>query len=243
MIKRGYREPEPIEGPPQGYPADHQWQIAVDRIVIERWDAEAAARNQGVANDLWGNVDSYVDETGLELLPCPGCGNTENLIVRGAWGDPITIHCPCGDTMVTHAERTEFPANDWGRNLLKRLILTTADPAYEARRLLHCVAESHAQERKNQAQPWYKGPYQEDVAIAAAVDLNEGDLGSSLTQALQPKLPQRHGGRPLHLLLTSVALALTAPQVRDNGDGRRLQSAVESLLRHLRTEGAAQKSS
>jgi hypothetical protein len=237
MIKQGYREPEPIEGSPSDYPTDHQWQIAVDRIVVERWDAEAAARNQEVADDLWGNVDSYVHETGLELLPCPVCGNTENLIVRGAWDDPITVYCPCGGTMSTHPERTEFPGNDWGRNLLKRLILTTADPSYEARRLLHHVTEHHDQERKNQTQPWYKGPYQEDVAIAAAIDLDGTDLGASLTQARQPKLPKRHGGRPLDLLLASVALALAIPQVKDSDDGRRLQSAVKALLTHIRTEG------
>ncbi|MHA7956321.1 hypothetical protein ACX9I7_00995 [Streptomyces sp. L500] len=239
MIKQGYHEPEPIEGSPEGYPADHLWQITVDRIVIERWDADAAAHNREVADDLWGSVDSYVHETGLELLPCPGCGNTESLIIRGAWGDPIVVHCPCGDYQTTPTEYTHSPANDWGRNLLKRLILTTADPAYEARRLLHRVTECHDQERKKQTQPWYRGPYQEDVAVAASVDLEGDDLGSSLTQALQPKLPQRHGGRPLHLLLVSVALALTIPQVRDSEDGRRLRSAVESLLGHLRAEGAA----
>ncbi|MBT2384976.1 hypothetical protein [Streptomyces sp. ISL-11] len=239
QIKQGYREPEPIQGPPGDYPTDHQWQIAVDRIVIERWDAEAAARNQEVANDLWGNVESYVDETGLELLPCPTCGNTENLIVRGAWDDPITVHCPCGDAMITHPERTEFPGNDWGRNLLKRLILTTAAPSYDARRLLHRVAKYHDQERKNQGQPWYKGPYQEDVSIAESVDLGGADLGTSLTRALQPKLPKRHGGRPLDLLLVSVALALAIPQVRDSDDGRQLQSAVKALLTHIRTEGTA----
>ncbi|WP_449475280.1 hypothetical protein [Streptomyces abikoensis] len=211
----------------------------MDQIVIDRWDSGTADWNQGVANDLWGETSSYRHATGAEVLPCPGCGNHQNLIVEGCWDDPLTVLCPCGDVLTTDPDRSWSPANDWGRNVLKRLILNAADPTYEARRLRPRVVECHERERLLWSSPL--GCYRmdpEDFELAVAVDLDASDLGAALTRALKPALPERHGGLPLTLVLLHVALALRDPLVRDSEDGQRLQDAVREALGDFRTWGA-----
>jgi hypothetical protein len=63
---------------------------------------------------------------------------------------------------------------------------------------------------------------------------SDGDLVDVLTAALKPRLPERHGGRALTLLLLQVLDALSAQAVRDSGDGRDLAAAVHALMADLK---------
>ncbi|MEV4741564.1 hypothetical protein [Streptomyces sp. NPDC049555] len=236
MMKRGYLQDPPVEGPPHGYAEGHIWQLATDQIVIKRWDEATAETNNITSNELFASPPYYYPPVSLELLGCPTCGATDNQIVTGRWDDPLTVHCPCGASQATPSDRPMCPENDWGRNLLKRLILTTADPSYEARRLLHEASEHRASERRLAEGPYSRRPRPEDMEIVSAVDRDTHDLGRALTDILQPKLPDPHAGWPLNLLLVQVARALLIDQVRNSADGRRLEAEVRGLLDDLRCQ-------
>ncbi|MFE2426916.1 hypothetical protein ACFXJ5_09205 [Streptomyces sp. NPDC059373] len=238
MIKGGYREGEPIEGAPTGYPEDHRWQIGVDSIVLERYDADAERHNMVIMDDSSASVTDYKHVSGMEAFTCPSCGNFRSFVAEGRWGDPLTLHCSCGATVTTPAEHTRFPSADWGRHLLQRLILCAADPAYEARRLHQQVVAYQAEEEKRRATDWYRGPDDHDVAVVASIDPTADDLRQALTSTLQPKLPKRHSGNQLTLLLVQVAHALGTPTVGDSDDGRLLAGTVRALLTDLQEEAA-----
>ncbi|NUK21958.1 hypothetical protein [Streptomyces lunaelactis] len=225
----GYREDEPVEDTP----ADHTWQINVDRILLMRWDAEIARWNENISEDSSISSPNYQHEVGLESLACPACGSRESFLAEGRWGDPLTVHCRCGVTMMSSLDAGP---GDLGRLLLQRLILCEADPAYAARRLLPPLAEYQEREHEARAASWYRGPDDEDVTLVETIDLSCDDLVEALTAALKPKLPERHGGRTLTLLLLQVLYALSAPAVRDSEDGRRLADAVRTLVADLKAE-------
>ncbi|MDO0936548.1 hypothetical protein QQY66_34375 [Streptomyces sp. DG2A-72] len=236
-IKNGYREEFPLDGPPEGFPVDHRWQFEVDRIAIERHDAGTASWNRNISDHSEFNGSEYMDETGIELLGCPSCGNHEHLIVDSRWDDPLTLLCRCG-TVTTFPRQDEEPSRDWARNLLKRLILTAADPGWDARRLLQRLANHQNDERQRRARPHYLAPDDRDARLADAVDVDADDLGTALYTALDVQPPRRHGGHRFALLMTHVALALTVPAVRDSPDGLRLAEATATLLRDLQAESA-----
>ncbi|MDT0323051.1 hypothetical protein [Streptomyces millisiae] len=231
----GYRVHPPVEGPPADYPQDHRWQISVDRIVVPRWDQDAAHWNQRIADDSFSSAADCIHEMGLEVLACPGCGRHEGLVVEGRWGDPLTLHCLCGTTAATPDIPELAKWGDWGRDLLRRIILTTADPAFEARRLHHQLRTYRADEEKRRASSWYLGPDDTDIELIDLID-PQRELPDALTTALRPRLPQRHGGRPFTLFLLKVSLALQVPAVRDSEDGRHLTDAVKEMLADLRRE-------
>ncbi|MFC5252979.1 hypothetical protein [Streptomyces nigrescens] len=230
----GYSEDEPVEGAPDGYPEDHTWQINVGWILLERWDANAARWNDTISEDSTISEPNYHHETGLETLACPACGNQANFLVEGRWGDPLTLHCRCGVTVMSPQD--DAPGSELGRRLLKRLILCEADPAYAARRLMPLVAEYQKQEANSRTSSWYLGPDDKDVALVEAIDLTGEDLAQALTTVLRPKLPKRHGGRKLALLLLQVAYALSTPGVKESPDGHRLESEVRDLVADLKQE-------
>ncbi|NGO67080.1 hypothetical protein [Streptomyces boncukensis] len=229
----GYREDEPVEGAPDDYPTDHAWQINVDRILLERWDADVARGNDNVSEDSTISEPNYDHEVGLEALACPACGSQESFLVEGRWGDPLTLHCRCGVTVMSPLDA---PPDDLGRRLLKRLILCEADPAYAARRLMPPLAEHREREHRSRAYTWYCGPEAGEVALAEAIDLNGEELVQALMAALRPKLPERHGGRALTLLLLRVAFALSIPAVSKSKDGRRLADEACALVSDLKAE-------
>jgi hypothetical protein len=236
---RGFRQWEPIEGPPVGYPMDHRWQIGVDRILLRRWDRDVALWNDHLACEVRADPSTYRCETGLEVLHCPGCDRHENLLVEGRWGEELTVHCPCGVTATTMDEPEESsPTPGWGRHTLKRLILSAADPAYEARRLHREVAQYQKNQATIRRGPGYKGPTGEEVTLPDTIDPETDDLTGALTAVLQPQVPTRHEGHRLRLLLVEVSLALGTPAVRDSEDGRRLVEAVRALLADLRQHSA-----
>lgn len=231
----GYSEDEPVEGAPDGYSADHTWQINVDRILLKRFDAGIARWNENISEDSSISEPNYQHETGLEAFACPACGSRASFLGEGRWDDPLTLHCRCGVTIMSPVGA---PPEDLGRRLLKRLILCEADPAYAARRLMPPLAQYREREHKARDGSWYRGPDSEDVALVEAIDVNDDDLVRALTAALQPKLPERHGGRTLTLLLLQVLYALSAPAVRDSEDGRTLTEAVRTLVADLQEESA-----
>ncbi len=230
----GYSEDEPVEGAPDGYPEDQTWQINVGWILVERWDAEVARWNEVISEDSSISEPNYDHETGLEALACPACGNRENHLVEGRWGDPLTLHCRCGVTVMSPAG--DLPGSQLGRRLLKQLILCEADPAYEARRLMPLVTEYQQRKADARSASWYRGPDAEDVALVEAIAPMGEDLAQALTTALRPKLPQRHSGRAITLLLLKVAYALSNPSVKDSPDGQRLESQVRALVADLKQE-------
>ncbi|MFE9424224.1 hypothetical protein ACFYNO_14800 [Kitasatospora sp. NPDC006697] len=230
----GYQEPEPTEGAPAGFPEDHTWQINVARILLERWDADVARWNENISEDSSISEPNYGHEVGLEALACPVCGSKEHFLVEGRWGGPLTLHCRCGVTIMSPAG--PGPGSELGRRLLQRLILCEADPAYAARRLMPEVAEYRDREEKARAASWYRGPDETDVALTAAIDLNTTEFAWSLMTALRPRLPERHGGRALDLLLLQVAYALANPLVGNSEDGRRLEETVRALVTDLKQE-------
>lgn len=229
----GFREDEPAEDAPAGHDARHVWQINVDRIVLERWDAGAAHWNEAISEDSSISEPNYRHEVGLEPLCCPSCGSHGPFLAEGSWGDPLTLHCRCG---VTTMSPLNADPDDLGRRLLKRLILCEADPAYAARRLLAPLAEYREHAQRNRENSWYRGPDEEAVTIAGTVDQDSGDLVTALTDALKPRLPKRHEGGTLTLLLLQILEALSAPAVRDSPDGRHLAEAVRDLLSDLKRE-------
>ncbi|MFI0711261.1 hypothetical protein ACH4SK_11500 [Streptomyces inhibens] len=229
----GYREDEPVEDAPAGYPADHTWQINTGRILVERWDAGIARANEMISEDSSISEPNYGHEVGLEALACPACKSRDAFLAEGRWGDPLTLHCRCGITMMSPLDAGP---DDLGRRLLKRFILCEADPAYAARRLLPPLAEYRERKHKARAASWYRGPDNKDIALVEAIDLSGNDLPEALTAALKPKLPERHGGRDLTLLLLQVLYALSTPAVRDSTDGRRLADAVRTLVADLKEE-------
>ncbi|WP_077060479.1 hypothetical protein [Streptomyces sp. MP131-18] len=229
----GIREEEPVEGAPAGFPADHIWQINVDRIVWERYDADIDRFNDAIAEDSTISHPDYEHTTGLEALACPACGSHGPFLVEGRWGDPLTLHCGCGVTVMSP---TDSRPDDLGRRVLKRLILCEADPAYAARHLIPQLAKYQEDNHRSRANSWYRGPDDEDVALAEAIDPAAEDLTQALTAALQPRLPDRHGGRALTLLLLKAQDALSTPAVHDSDDGRRLADTVRSLLDDLKEE-------
>lgn len=229
----GFREDEPAEDAPAGYDARHVWQINVARIVLERWDADAAHWNEAISEDSSISEPNYRHEVGLEPLCCPSCGSHGPFLAEGSWGDPLTLHCRCG---VTTMSPLDAGPDDLGRRLLKRLILCEADPAYAARRLLAPLAEYRERGRKDRESSWFRGPDEEVVTIARTVDQDSGDLVTALTDALKPRLPKRHEGDTLTLLLLQILEALSAPAVRDSSDGLHLAEATRDLLSDLREE-------
>ncbi|GGU55701.1 hypothetical protein GCM10010211_20600 [Streptomyces albospinus] len=229
----GYSEDKPVEDAPDGYPADHVWQINTGRILLERWDADIAHWNERISEDSSISEPNYGHEVGLEVLACPACGSRDAFLAEGRWGDPLTLHCRCGVTMMSPLDAGP---DDLGRLLLKRLILCEADPAYAARRLMPPLAERWEREHQARASSWYLGPDNKDVALLEALDLSGDDLSEALTAALKPKLPERHGGRGLTLFLLQVLYALSVPAVRDSADGRKLADAVRTLVADLREE-------
>ncbi|MFI1060450.1 hypothetical protein ACH4TC_00985 [Streptomyces spororaveus] len=231
----GYREDEPAEGAPDGYGDGHTCQINVDRILVKRFDADIARWNENISEDSSISEANYDHEVGLEALACPVCGSLGPFLAEGRWGDPLTLHCRCGVTVMSPVDAQP---GDVGRHLLKRLILCEADPAYAARRLMPPLAEYQEQERRARAGGWYRGPDREEVALVGAVDLSDDDLVHALTAALRPQLPKRHGGRTLTLLLLQAMYALSAPPVRDSEDGRNLTGAVRALVADLQEESA-----
>lgn len=230
---RGYREDEPAEDAPASHPTDHIWQINTRWILVRRFDAAAARWNDSIDDDSTISEPNHRHETGLEALACPACGNQENWLAEGRWGDPLTLHCRCGVTVMSPID--DNTASEFGRRILKRLILCEADPAYAARRLMAPLTERREHERSRRSSSWYRGPNDEEVALIEAIS-PDSDLAPALMTALNPKLPQRYGGRALTLLLLEVAYALSAPIVRDSPDGQRLESAVHTLLTDLREE-------
>ncbi len=229
----GFREDEPAEDAPAGHAAGHVWQINVARVVLERWDADAAQWNEAISEDSSVGEPNYQHEVGLESLCCPSCGSHGPFLAEGSWGDPLTLHCRCGVTMMSPLDAR---SDDLGRRLLQRLILCEADPAYAARRLLTPLAEFREREHRARESSWYRGPDDEDVAVVEAVDLDCGDLMAALTGALKPRLPKRHEGGALTLLLLQILEALSAPAVRDSPDGQHLTGAVRDLLTDLKEE-------
>ncbi|MFD7919676.1 hypothetical protein ACFV3R_10665 [Streptomyces sp. NPDC059740] len=230
----GYREDRPTEGAPEGYPDDHLWHINVDRILLTRWDAEIARWNENIADDSSiSGTPPYDNETGLEQFACPACKNQESFLVEGRWGDPLTLHCSCGVTIMSPIDGAP---DDLGHRLLQRLILCEADPAYAARRLMPPLAELQEGERSRRSFRSYLGPEADTVALAEAVDLEQDDLAQALAAVLRPRLPERHGGNALSLFLLEVIYALSAPVVRDSDDGRRLAQAVHAFLADLKQE-------
>lgn len=229
----GFSADEPVEDAPAGHSADHTWQINVDRIVLERWDHEAARWNESISEDSSISEPNYRHEVGLEPLCCPVCTSHGPFLAEGSWGDPLTLHCRCGVTMMSPLDAA---ADDLGRRVLKGLILCEADPAYAARRITALLAAYQEEQLKGRARSWYRGPDSEDVAIAEAVDLTTGDFVGALTAVLKPRLPERHEGRALNLLLVQVVDALSAPAVHDSPDGQQLSEAVRDLLADLKEE-------
>ncbi|WP_331726529.1 hypothetical protein [Streptomyces sp. NBC_00280] len=210
------------------------WTIALDSIAVERWDASDASWNAVVADHSEFSVDDYVPETGIELLSCPHCRTTDRLEVTGQWGGPLTYACPGGHTTV--GEVHEDPRLNWGSNLLVRLILTEADPASRARTLLQMLTECRDSEHQRQRDPWYNGPDKRDAQIAENTDLTDSDLAQALHAGIGIRLPHRHAGRKLELLLVHSALAIATPAIRDTDDGRALDAAIRALLDDIRTE-------
>ncbi|GGZ92841.1 hypothetical protein [Streptomyces bluensis] len=233
MLARGYREKPPVEGPPSG--GDTRiWTIVLDRIAVERWDADAASWNGVVADHSEFSVNDYMPETGIELLNCPRCRITCPLEVTGHWGGPLTFTCPGGHTTIVEAH--ENPRLNWGPNLLARLILTEADPASWARTLLRRVTAWRDKEHEGRREPWYTGPDKRDARIAENTDLTTADLAQALHTAIGIQLPLRHAGRPLELLLVHATLALATPAIRHTDDGRALDAEIRALLDDIRTE-------
>ncbi|WSP41490.1 hypothetical protein OG247_32145 [Streptomyces sp. NBC_01244] len=231
----GYSEDEPVEDAPDGYGADHTWQINVDRILLKRFDADIARWNENISEDSSISEPNYQHEVGLEALACPACGSRASFLAEGRWNDPLTLHCRCGVTVMSPVDAGP---EDLGRRLLKRLILCEADPAYAARRLMQPLAEYREREHQARTGSWYRGLDGEDVTLVEAVDLSNNDLVQALTAALRPQLPDRHGGRTLTLLLLQVLYSLSAPAIRDSQDGRNLTAAVRALVADLQEESA-----
>ncbi|MDX3025000.1 hypothetical protein [Streptomyces acidiscabies] len=228
----GYREPEPAEDAPAGHSPHHIWQVNVREILLERWDDWAAARNQR-DYDAFSGDRPLEFETGLEAFTCPSCGSRGPYLAEGRWDDPLTLYCGCGVTVMSSADSRP---DDLGRLLLKRLILCAADPAYAARRLLAPVTAHHEDQRRAWATTSYTGPSSDEVAIVEDVADCDGDLTEVPPAALRPKLPKRHSGGALTLLLLQVLDALSVPAVRDSKDGRELSGAVRTLLADLKAE-------
>ncbi|MFF8601873.1 hypothetical protein ACF065_27635 [Streptomyces sp. NPDC015232] len=230
----GYREDRPTECAPEAYPDDHIWHINVDRILLTRWDAGIAQWNESISEDSSiSGTPPYDHETGLEQFACPACKNQESFLVEGRWGDPLTLHCSCGVTIMSPLDGAP---DDLGHCLLQRLILCEADPAYAARRLMPPLAELQEREQNRRSFRSYLGPEADTVALAEAVDLEQDDLAQALAAVLSPRLPERHGGNALTLFLLEVIYALSAPVVRDSDDGRRLAQAVHAFLADLKQE-------
>ncbi|MFG3000929.1 hypothetical protein [Streptomyces sp. NPDC048340] len=229
----GYRTDETTDDAPAGHATDHLWQINVSRILVQRWDADAARWNEAISEDSSISEPNYQHEIGLEALACPACGSREAFLAEGHWDDPLTLHCRCGVTIMSPSASGP---DDFGRLLLKRLILTAADPAYTARRLIPPLTHYHERELRARTESWYRGPDGEDVALVGDIDPDEDDLVAALARALKPRLPERHEGRALTLLLLQVHQALAEPTVRDSGDGRALADGVRSLVADLKQE-------
>ncbi|MET7487724.1 hypothetical protein [Streptomyces sp. NPDC005538] len=232
----GYSEDRPTEGAPEGWPDDHTWQINVDRILLTRWDADIARWNENISEDSSiSGTPPYDNETGLEAFACPACTSRENFLAEGRWGDPLTLHCSCGVTIMSPVDADP---DDLGRRLLKRLILCEADPAYAARRLMPSLAELQEREQSRRSRRSYLGPEADTVALAEAIDLEQDELVQALTAVLRPRLPERHGGNALTLLLLKTAYALSSPMVTDSEDGARLATAARAFLADLKEESA-----
>ncbi|WP_374777075.1 hypothetical protein OG756_34240 [Streptomyces sp. NBC_01310] len=229
----GYRAEEITEGIPSGQAPDHVWQINVGWILVERWDADAARWNEAISEDSSISEPNYQHESGLETLPCPACGSREHFLAVGRWGDPLTLHCRCGVTIMSPSAAGP---DDVGRRILKRLILAAADPANAARLLMPPLARYHAREREARGSRWYGGPDREDVALVETIDLTTGDLVAALETALKPRLPERHEGRALTLLLLQVHAVLSEPAVRSSSDGHTLVDTVHTLVADLKLE-------
>ncbi|MFD8978583.1 hypothetical protein [Streptomyces sp. NPDC059564] len=229
----GYHAGEITEDAPPGQAPDHVWQINVGRILVERWDAGVHRWNEAISEDSSISEPAYQHETGLETLACPACGSREHFLVEGRWGDPLTLHCRCGVTIMSPSAAGP---DDVGRRILKRLILAAADPASTARLLMPPLAEYHAREQEARGSRWYEGPHGEDVALVEAIDLTTGDVVTALETALKPRLPERHEGRALTLLLLQVHAALSEPAVRNSSDGHALVDTVHTLVADLKLE-------
>lgn len=230
----GYREDRPMEGAPESWPADHTWQINVDRILLTRWDVDIARWNENISEDSSiSGTPPYDNETGLEAFACPACTSQETFLAEGRWGDPLTLHCSCGVTIMSPVDADP---DDLGRRLLQRLILCEADPDYAARRLMVPLAELQEREQSRRSSRSYLGPEADTVELAEAIGLEQEDLAQALTAVLRPRLPKRHGGNARTLLLLKITYALSAPAVRDSEDGRRLAQAVRTYLTDLKQE-------
>lgn len=96
---------------------------------------------------------------GVELVACSLCKNTDHLTVTGRWDNPLTFTCSRCDTTTVFDEPHKNRGQDVGRNLMRRLVLTEADPDSRARSLLQHVNAFHDSERQRREYGCYRGPY------------------------------------------------------------------------------------
>ncbi|MGW0885400.1 hypothetical protein [Streptomyces sp. NPDC002671] len=231
---REYREEPPIEGPPADKEG-HLWSFTVDRIPVDRYDSRAASWNYIVSEHSDLDTSDYKYTTGVEFLACSRCGVSEQMQVTGRWGDPLSYTCPWGHTTVLDGW-SGSPERDSGRNLLYRLILTEADPASQARALQRRLSTWRAEARRRSEDPGLPGMARRDAEIAENTDVTAADLSHALYTGIDIRLPFRHEGSELELLLVHIALALTTPAIRSTGESHSLETEVRSVLEEIRAE-------
>ncbi|RZF06958.1 hypothetical protein C0R05_18905 [Streptomyces albidoflavus] len=92
--------------PPPGLDLRWVWQIPVGTITIaSRVDGEAEINSarltdpSGRSLPITGppvTTEDLARETTTTTIACPVCGTTADLSLRGRWGDPAELLCPCG---------------------------------------------------------------------------------------------------------------------------------------------------
>lgn len=98
--------PEPER--PRGVDPNATWTVPIGQILIRQRDEIAAARNE-LHVEQHGVLDmaGYEPEAVDVPLPCPECGVTEELALRGRWGEPATAICPRGHEWMPEPQAPE----------------------------------------------------------------------------------------------------------------------------------------
>ncbi|MEU0924582.1 hypothetical protein [Streptomyces malaysiensis] len=68
---------------------------------MKRQDAASVRWNETLSEESSISKPNYQHETALEPSACPACTSRDNFLAEGRWGDPLTLHCRCGVTIMS----------------------------------------------------------------------------------------------------------------------------------------------
>lgn len=96
----------PVSPPPPGLDLRWVWQIPFGTITVDTYTENEAVINEARLTDPSGRAlpitgppvtaEDLAREMTTTTIACPVCATTADLSLRGRWGDPAELLCPCG---------------------------------------------------------------------------------------------------------------------------------------------------